>query len=225
MAASPPFSILVDPNVSRAKLTRELDAWSRNEADYRRKGWIILRADVADLIVDVAFLALIPMGGTQVPIVVPSIRLDYRNYDLWPPSLTFIDPFTGRPAPSPLNEAWLPDQDGQPRNVLMTNAAGKQFLCFPGTREYHEHPDHDGDVWALYRDDRRGSVAVICDRVWSMMTSAVAGIQMQMQPVLLAPSPGLPLERAQDTARQARAAYDAQVTAYETELKSKTGDP
>lgn len=223
MAARVRSPLLVDPRVSRTKLARELEAWRRNEGDYRRKGWIMLRASLDELVVEVAFLALIPMGTSQIPVVVPAIRLDYVNYDLWPPSLTFIDVFSGQPASAPLPEAWLQAQDDQVRNVLMTNAAGKQFLCFPGTREYHEHPDHDGDVWPLYRNDRRGSVAVICDRVWSTMTSAVAGTQMQMQLVLVTPSPALPLVQAQESARQARAAYDAQVAAYAARLERKAG--
>jgi hypothetical protein len=28
----------------------------------------------------------------------------------------------------------------------------KPFLCLRGIREYHEHPQHSGDEWLLYRE-------------------------------------------------------------------------
>jgi len=216
-----PRRILVDPSVSRAKIGRELESWRRNEADYRRKGWVMLRDNLDDLFVEVGFLALIPMGSIQIPIILPTIRLDYDNYDLLPPSMSFIDIFTGQPTAAPFNQALVPGPDGQDRNVLITNTNGKQFLCFAGIREYHEHPDHNGDAWLLYRHEKRGSIAVICERIWETMTSAVAGIQFQMQPSLLAPSSGLPLAQAQDLARKNRAVYDAHVAAYASELEQK----
>lgn len=211
---------LVDPSVSRAKLGREIESWRRNEADYRRKGWVMLRADLDLLFVEIAFLTLIPMGNARVPIVLPVIRLDFDNYDLFPPSMTFIDIFTGQATRVPLN-AWVTGPDGQMRNVLIENSAGKQFLCFQGIREYHEHPDHDGDNWLLYRHEKHGSIAVICDLVWSTMTSTVAGVQVQMQASLRAPSPILGLQQAQTDARQARVEYDAQITDYANQLKQK----
>lgn len=223
MAASHPHPVLVDRGVSRAKLERELGAWRRNEADHRRRGFVLLSADLKALVVEIAFLTLIPMGATQIPVVMPVIRLDYGNYDLWPPSLTFIDVFSRRACNAPLDEALLPGPDGEPRNVLMRNASGKQFLCLRGTREYHEHPDHDGDLWALYRDDHRGAIAVICERVHETMTSLVAGIGMQMQAGLLMPSPELPIAQAQEMARQARAKYDAQIAAQAAQLETPTG--
>lgn len=205
MAASPQ---LVDPAISRIKLGRELKAWSQHEVDYRRRGWILLRSD--DLVVEVAFLTLIPMGNTHIPVVAPTIRLEYDNYDLWPPSLTFIDIFSGSPADSPLDKAWIDGPDG-PRNVLIRNPAGKQFICFPGTREFHGHPDHDGDSWELYRANGHGRLAVLCDRVHSSLTALVAGVQIQMQTCLVYPGVDLPPEQARQMARQMRLAYDARV--------------
>ncbi len=195
----------------------------RNEAEYRRKGWIMVHADLKELAVELAFLALVPLGATQLPIVVPTIRLEYDNYDLWPPSLTFIDLFSGRPVRSPLAQAYLITAPGDVRNVLMTNKAGKQFLCLPGTREYHEHPDHDGDIWALHRPTRAGAIAVVCDRVWTTMTSGVSGIGFQIQPVLAAASPTIPVQQAQEAARQARAAYELQLDGWARELDSESG--
>lgn len=208
MAANPQ---LVDPAISRKKLRRELEAWRHQEVDYRKKGWILLRSN--DLTVEVAFLTLIPMGNTHIPAVAPTIRLEYDNYDLWPPSLTFIDIFTGRPADSPLPAAWIDGPDG-PRNVLIRDAHGKQFICFPGTREFHDHPDHDGDSWELYRAAGHGRLAVVCDRVYSTLTALIAGVQIQMQTSLVYPGSGLPLEQARQMSRQMREVYDGRVAAH-----------
>ncbi len=166
-----------------------------------------------------AFGALIPMGGTAVPIVLPVIRLNYDNYDLWPPSLTFVDLFSGEPMPCLVDKAWIDGPDGQPQNVLITNADGKQFLCLPGTREYHEHPDHDGDTWELYRADGHGALAVFCDRVHSTISAFVGGIQMNMQAGLLYPAPGgVPLDQARQLALQARGVYEQRRLAQAAEV-------
>jgi hypothetical protein len=183
---------------------------------------LLLRADLEVLVVELAFLTLIPMGSTQVPIVLPTVRLTYENYDLWPPSLSFIDVFSGLSCSAPLTEALIEGPDGQPRNVLMRDEAGRPFLCLRGTREYHAHPDHSGDLWALYRREKRGAIAVISERVHATMTSLVAGVGMQIQPSLVTPSADLPLQQAQHAARQARARYDAQVVAQAGQLAAKT---
>jgi hypothetical protein len=214
VAASPQ---LVDPAVSQAKLKRELGAWARNESEYRRQGWILLSAE--GLEVEVAFASLIPMGGAAVPVVLPVIHLSYENYDLWPPSLTFIDLFSREPMQCLVDAAWVEAPDGSPRNVLITNADGKQFLCFPGTREYHEHPDHDGDVWELYRAGGHGSLAVICERVHSTIGALVGGVQVNIQPGLLYPAPGGPTPaQTRQLALQARSVYDQRRLAQASEL-------
>lgn len=82
--------------------------------------------------------------------ITAAIRLSYDNYDLWPPSLTFIDPSTGAAA-TPAVQA--PDREnGEIRNVLLgMPGTGQPFLCLPGLREYHHHPQHTGDDWLLHR--------------------------------------------------------------------------
>jgi hypothetical protein len=207
--------LLVDPAVSSAKLARELAAWERNASDYRQRGMILLRSE--GLEVEVAFVGLIPMGTTQLPLVAPTIRLSFENYDLWPPSLTFIDFFSGLPAPCPV-PATVSAPDGSNQSVLIPGPDGKQFLCLRGTREYHEHDDHDGDLWALYRGQGYGTLAAISENVLATMTSTIAGVQMQMQLAILAPSQETPLPQAQQAARQARANYDQQINAFNQHL-------
>jgi hypothetical protein len=211
---------LVDPSVSRGKLARELELWGEHSAEYRAKGWLLLQADLDELIVDVAFLALVPIGGL-LPVVFPAVRLRYDDYDLVPPSLSFIDVFTGRPMPPPVPQALLEPSPGQPmRNIFITNHEGKQFLCVRGTREYHEHSDHNGDLWLLYRKQGLGSLAVLCDRVASSMTGLLAGVQMQMQTTLAFAPAGVPLEQAEQTQRSFRAAWEQQLSQQEHALPS-----
>lgn len=169
-------TVLVDPEISRAKLQREVDAWRANEADYRGRGWLLVRHD--DLTVELAFLGRIPLGAAQVPIILPTIRLEYENYDLWPPSMTFIDIFTGDSGDPQLSQAFLVTETG-PRNILLRNADGKAFLCVPGTREFHDHPQHTGEPWALFRSRKMGALAVVAERVWQSMTQTIQGIGFQ----------------------------------------------
>jgi hypothetical protein len=116
--------------------------------------------------------------------------------------------------------ATVADVNGANRSVLIQRHDGRQFLCLVGTREYHKHSDHDGDLWLLYRDQGYGTLASICENVLATMTSAIAGLTMQMQIVPLVPSAELPLEQAQQTARQARAVHDQQIALYNQQLQS-----
>jgi hypothetical protein len=152
------------------------------------------------------------MGSTQIPFVVPTVRLRYDNYDLWPPELTFIDLFTGLPAPPPI-PATVPHPSGA-RTILIDRPSNRFFLCVPGTRGYHTDSEHDGDVWHRYRAQRRGSLAVICETVSDTMTRTVAGVGVQIQQILVLPGPSLPVAEAQRASSERRAAYDAAVTEF-----------
>lgn len=185
-------SLLVDREVTRVKFRRELELW-RAHAAHAERGWIPLRIDEEELIVELAFLAraTTSTGSTPLPIVPCAIRLSYDNYDLWPPSLTFIDALTREPT-RPHVRAFLTTEDGL-RDVLIDAHpdTGQPFLCVPGIREYHTHPQHTGDDWKLHRDQGKGSITTICERVWRFMALNVIGLRMESQIL-----PGMPL-RAQ----------------------------
>lgn len=177
---APRSPVLVPASVSHAKLQEQLDQWHVNAQLYRRRGWLLLGVD--GLTVDVAFLARAAVGDQLLPIVTAAIRLRYDNYDLWPPSLTFIEPWTGQPATPPV--AAPEEVNGQPRNVLLGRpGTGEPFLCMPGIREYHEHPQHTGDDWLLHRGEGAGRLAVVCDRVWRRMARNVVGLTVHLQSV------------------------------------------
>ncbi|MEJ7567730.1 MAG: putative metal-binding protein [Gaiellaceae bacterium] len=171
--------IVVEPEVTRLKLEREFELWHENAETYRRRGWILLGRD--DLAVDVGFLGRLPLGARPVPAMTACVRIDFTNYDLWPPSVEFIDPFTGEYVPPPVQA--LVDSDEGPRDLVVHSHpdTNRPFFCVPGIRQYHDHPQHSGDSWLLHRDTREGSLATICDRIWRAMARNLLGIHLEFQ--------------------------------------------
>lgn len=171
--------IVVDPEVTRRKLERELELWRENEETYRRRGWILLGRN--ELEVDIGLLGRLPIGAQPIPAMTACVRIDFTNFDLEPPSVEFIDPFTGEYAPPPVQA--LVDTDEGPRDLVVHSHpdTNRPFFCVPGIRQYHEHPQHSGDSWLLHRETREGSLATICDRIWRAMARNLLGIQVQVQ--------------------------------------------
>ncbi|MDQ3934436.1 MAG: hypothetical protein M3340_07360 [Actinomycetota bacterium] len=171
--------VVVDPEVSRLKVERELELWRENEDTYRRRGWLLLGQ--RELEVDIGFLGRLPIGGQQVPAMTACVRLDFTNYDLSPPSLEFINPLTGEHA-APQVQA-LVDTDEGPRDLVVQSHpdTNRPFFCVPGIRQYHDHPQHSGDSWLLHRSGGEGRLATICDRVWRTMARNLLGIHVELQ--------------------------------------------
>lgn len=174
---------LVDPDISRAKLERELEAWGEQEAEYRRRGYVIVGRD--DLQVDVAFFARLPVGSVALPGMAVCARLDFSNYDVWPPSVTFIDFFSGTRLPElhvtarDFRQA-ARGPDRLPPNLIVGTRQGP-MLCHVGIREYHEHDEHDGDDWLLYRHEPFGTLDAICELIWRTMALNVIGLRTEVQ--------------------------------------------
>lgn len=174
--------VLVDPVVSAAKLARQLAHWDANAELYRRRGWILL--DRGELHVEVGFMCPLPLGPVNdVPGVPLAVRLEFDNYDIWPPSMLLIDPITGRELEQPRIAAV--DFEHADSNGTVEQAfifphpdTGKVFLCKRGVREYHSHPEHSGDDWLLYRGQSWGTLAQMCDVLWRLTTRTVAGMSV-----------------------------------------------
>ncbi len=181
---------LVDPTVSAAKVRRQLADWEANAEIYRERGWQLVRHE--GLEVDVAFTARLPIGPAANLVVIPlAITLDFRNYDVWAPSLRVIDPLTRRWLEVPRVRALdfdSADEAGAPVDLFVNNHPDTRrvFLCKVGTREYHTHFEHSGDDWLLYRDQGFGTVGRLCDVLWRTAVRTIAGIN------LVALRPGLP---------------------------------
>lgn len=169
---------LVPVEISRAKLDRELEHWERQPELLKERGWILLQRSGLEL--DVAFAARVQLSSSPapLPILAACIRLNYEDYDLVPPSLTFIDLFGGAPIMPHVRAIVADSKDllvnGHPHTKL-------PFLCVPGTREYHSHPQHTGDSWLLHRERKAGSPIVLCDLVWRAMVRNVFGFRLTTQ--------------------------------------------
>jgi hypothetical protein len=163
------------------KLAKELADWDLNADSYRRRGWLMLER--GETSVTIAFLAPLPLAVAVVPMIAACVRFDYSNYDLWPPSLTFIDPFTREPT-QPFLDALHAGGDG-PRNAIpgLHPTTGRPFLCLPGVREYHAHPQHSGDDWLLHRTAGEGRLAVLSTHIWQWMVRTVIGLRVLIQTV------------------------------------------
>ena len=62
---------------------------------------------------------------------------------------------------------------------------GHVFLCKPGVREYHTHPEHSGDDWLLYRGQGFGTLGQICDSLWHLAVRTVTGLTFTAQRISL----------------------------------------
>lgn len=71
--------IVVDPEVTRRKLERELELWRAHEDTYRRRGWILLGR--RELEVDIGFLGRLPVGAQPIPAMTACVRIDFSNFE------------------------------------------------------------------------------------------------------------------------------------------------
>lgn len=170
--------MLVAPEISRAKLERELAEWDEKARAHRKRGMILLRRDAAELEVDVGFACPFPLapGMPEFGLIALTIGLRFSDYDLKPPSLRFVNAFTGKPEP-PLIEAHEDKSDGSGVIQIIQGHPKTQqpFFCAPGNREYHDHPQHSGDLWPLYRASGAGRLVTICERVWNATAGTIRG--------------------------------------------------
>lgn len=192
--------LLVDPTVSRVKFEREVAEYRRLQDQYIRRGWWLITAEYPEVFVVFGNPQLAPPG------VMFGAVLDFTNYDLWPPSVRLVDPFTREPylaahlppparlarrvpaaaAPQPNGGGGTNAAEGAPQFAVQTMmqahaADAVPFLCMIGVREYHHHPRHSGDLWLLYRRSGRGRLASILEALWSYGVVPVKSFQFQIQ--------------------------------------------
>jgi hypothetical protein len=183
---------VVDPAVSREKFDHQVAEFRRGAELHRRRGWWLLEAEFPTV--------LVAMAAPQVrpPAVVCGVRLDFTNYDLEPPSVVLVDPFTSEPYRAASLPTVLPrtraTQVQVPNGpvfestevVPLMQAHGPEeipFLCIPGVREYHSNPAHTGDSWLAHRGQGEGTLFSILNTIHTYGVQTIAGYQLALQVV------------------------------------------
>jgi hypothetical protein len=175
--------LLVDPAVSAAKFDEQIQAFRANAALHRQRGCWLLEATFPDAL----FVFCSPK--VRPPGVIVGVRINFDNYDLWAPSVVFVDPFTGRPykngeMPTRMRRAVPAVPMGFTEQLLIQQYDGTDtlpFLCLAGVREYHNHPAHTGDDWLLHRDQPEGKLAHLLDVILKYAVEPIDSYTIGMQ--------------------------------------------
>jgi hypothetical protein len=207
--------MFLDPAVEHRIFDREVALLEKHAPRLRALGVWITRIERPEIdIVYVPHLPLrlvVPVAATQSGLLVtpgqtlqgldlPAIaarafgaRVDLRGYDQRAPSITFRDPWSWEPIPhGALPIAQLVEDPKKPQAVLLDGhpSTKQPFLCLRGVREYHEHPQHDGDDWEMYRSainvfvlvERLARVALASVRPQILLSFGTPGqAQLQLQ--------------------------------------------
>lgn len=119
-----------------------------------------------------------PLGGLPF-----GVRFGLDDFDQRPISVSFRDPITWEPLPAdrvPVGQ--YVGEEGKKADVVVQQhpLTRLPFLCMQGIREYHEHPQHGGDEWALLRREMGLVYAVHC--VWrSCIEDAIPSVVLTAQ--------------------------------------------
>ena len=194
----------VDPSVSRTKFEREIDDYRALESDYRARGWFLVKAEWPVVVVVLA------SNQTKPPAIVAAVQFDYSNYDAEPPSVRFIDPFSGRllpfnelptrlPRGVPGQEMPMPVLGGPKVQVMMAQDLVQAhspeeipFLCVPGVKEYHDHPGHSGDPWEVHRSAGEGRLVRLLGVISKYGLEPIKGFNVNLVPQVAFAVPELP---------------------------------
>ncbi len=183
----------LDAQVNRLKFDREVRRLVDQRSTLESRGIVLLNSTTFPS-VDVLFVPRHPLRlafpappGAPIPMVVlpgaptpmiavefPSLSVrafkahfDLSDYDLRAPSVEFRDPWDDSLLKyATMFRALEFEKDRKAHIVLLDTHpnTGKPFLCLRGIREYHEHPQHSGDDWMLYRN--KMSLFSIIMSVW-----------------------------------------------------------
>lgn len=169
---------VTDTAVTQAKFAREVAEFHQLTRQYAKRGWFLADATLPEVLVVMAAPQLRP------PAVITGVLFDFTDYDVRPPSVRLVNPFTRDPytaAELPTNlmrrteTGNLPPgfqlPPGMPTPMVVQQQPLMQaygpaevpFLCIAGVREYHDHPAHSGDRWELHRTGGAGRLARILE--------------------------------------------------------------
>jgi hypothetical protein len=185
-----PNGTFVDPRVSRSKFDREVAAYREREEEHQRRGWWMLKAEFPEVFV------VFGAPKSKPALVMFGAMLDFRNYDLWPPSVALADPFTRTPYKAkdlphkllrqittliPNNGGTGPAVERAELTALMQDWGPETwpFLCLPGVREYHDNVGHSGDSWLMHRRGGEGTLHFILEQLFRFGAAPIRGVQFQ----------------------------------------------
>ena len=182
----------VDPAVSSAKFDREITDFHSIEADYRARGWFLVKAHWPVAVVVLA------SNKTSPPAIVTAVQFDYTNYDAEPPSVRLIDPFTGRfllskelptrlprmiPGPELPGLGGVKAQLKTAQDLMQAHSPEDlPFLCVSGVKEYHDHPGHSGDPWEIHRSAGEGRLVRLLEVISKYGLEPVQGFSVNLVP-------------------------------------------
>jgi len=167
------------PDVTKRKYDEELKDFVKISELWRKKGVFL----ISETHPTIEFLFALPKLKPSA--ISFAVRIDFTNYDVEPPSLKFICPFTGKfltkkEVGMKFIQAKVPEviQPGLPvqiqqQDLLQGSENEIPFFCIPGIKEYHDHPAHTGDAWLLYRKRGEGRLGFILDQLYSYSTPTV----------------------------------------------------
>lgn len=160
--------MFVDPAVSRAKFEREVADFRRFADAFQQRGIFLIDASFPK-----AFAIILAIYAKPAPMLPFGVVLDFSDYDVAPPSVQLVNPFTraklkGSEIPYKFLRL-LPPPAGAPpgtasaQPLLQSFVDDRPFICLQGIREYHESPAHTGDSWFLHRGTGAGTLAFLLD--------------------------------------------------------------
>jgi len=172
----------VDLVLNQIKFDQELELFRKEEGKYNRKGIFLIPQGGFVLKVIFTYIKSLPIR------VVFSVLIDYTNWNVEPPSIKIINQQTGQIYYS-RKEVGIPFVQSKAKGILRINAQnqidgmdllqgiGKEplFFCFPGVLEYHNHPNHSGDNWFLYRGQGEGELHTILHQLYIHSIPNIAG--------------------------------------------------
>lgn len=187
----------IDPDVSRLKFEQEIGRLIQQTSTLQDRGIYIVGSPTFP-IVDLLYVSrhptqivfptiqpstiILPPGAAALAIgEVPNIaarafkaRFDLTDYDLRAPSVSFLDPWTNEYLQyATMFRAQEYEQVRKAHLVLLDDhpSTHRPFLCLRGIREYHEHPQHSGDEWLLYRTEM--SLFSLAMSVWRVSVDLI----------------------------------------------------
>lgn len=172
---------VVDPAVSKAKFEHEVKQFLDGKAIHRKRGVIVLECAFPNIKLGFCALQIRP-----VPFVF-AVNINYTNYDMEPLSVKFIDPFTYDLIPIHMlshqfrRKIGIANGKPQFQPLALGLPDGTPFICLPGVREYHNHPDHSNDPWLTHRGKGgEGTLGFIVDKLYQYGIVSLNGYALQM---------------------------------------------